>query len=418
MHSRRLLRHSALLLTLLAAHPHATAQASLPGSPASDPATTQSAEDLLRTAVEAIGANHLAGAHTLLDQLRLLDAQQPGLWSAYGLLSLRENDASTAVVDFQKELANHPDALQVYAPLVGTLLALKRRPEALETLRAWSTAVPTDPQPVGLLVGTLLADGETSEAIKAGTDGLAHLPESARNDLQLQYSLAAAELKGGKEASGARRMTALLQLTNDTSTRNSIAYALADAGVELPAAEATERSVLNQLELESEGWSLDGNPGIPLFGTQLLTAAWDTMGWILFKEGKPAGAEPFVRASWRNNPHADVGAHLKAIDAARGQRGPGLPYGTTDAALQRLRSIPLGPSGGRNGTGNYRILLSRGKVIQAHRDSGDLNGPAIDALFARADVSPLFPAKGSYVQLVHRVTVNCTQSSCEMVLTP
>ena len=423
MDARRLFGRLALLVILLATQPYATAQMSLPGSSpsgsaASDPAVLLSTEDLLHAAVEAIGANHLAQAHTLLDRVRQLDPKQPGLWSAYGMLSLRENDASAAVVAFRKELADHPDALQVYAPLVSTLLGLKRRPEALDTLRAWSAAAPTDPRPIGLLVGILLDDGQTSEAIQAGTDGLARLPETARNDLQLQYALASAELKGGDKASGARRMTALLQLTDDASVRNSIAYALADAGMELPTAEATERAVLNQLELESEGWSLDGNPQIPLFGTQLLAAAWDTMGWILFKESKLAEAEPFVRTSLRNNPHADVAAHLSAIAAARGQGSAAIASASTNAALLRLRTFPLGLSGGRNGSGNYRILLSRGKVIHAHHDSGDLNGPALDALFSHADLSALFPAGRSYVQLVHRATVNCTGKACEMVLAP
>lgn len=418
MHSRWLFGGQALLISLLGVGPHAVALTSLPGSQTSAAPIPQSTEDLLRTAVEAIGANHLAQARTLLDRVRLLDPKQPGLWSASGVLSLRENDAPTAVIDFRKELTNHPDALQVYSPLVQTLLSLKRRPEALEALRAWSAAVPADPRPLALLVGTLLEDGQTAEAIKAGTDGLARLPEASRNDLELQYSLAAAELKGGDKASGARRMTALLQLTNDSSTRNSIAYALADAGVELPTAEAAERDVLNQLELESEGWSLDGNPEVPLFGTHLLAAAWDTLGWILYKEGKPAEAEPFVRASWRNDPHAAVGAHLDVIEAARGHAKTALAWGNTDAALLQLRTLPLGPSGGRSGAAMYRVLLTRGRIVHAHRDSGDLNGPAVDALLAHADVSGLFPASGSYVQLVHRATLNCAQKSCELVLVP
>lgn len=421
MHSRRLLRASALVTTLLVLPLCGQAQALPPGSPAGDGGAAQSKEPgeaTLREAVEAISANHLPQARAMLDRLRSLDATQPGLWSAYGVLSLRENDPSAAVADFRKELVNHPEALQIYAPLTATLASLKRRPEALDALRAWSAAVPTDPHPVGLLVAMLLDDGQAAEAIKAGIDGLARLPEGSRNDLQLQYSLAAAELKSGDRNSGARRMISVLQLTNDVSVRNSIAYALADAGVELPTAEATQRAVVSQLELESEGWSLDGHPQIPLFGTQLLSAAWDTMGWILFKEGKPAEAEPFVRASWRNNLHADVGAHLHTIDTARGQSAAGGNPDSSAAANLRLRTFPLAPSAGRSGSATYRVILARGKVVRAHHDAGSLSGPAIDALLPRADLSALFPSPATYVQLVHQVTVNCTAKTCEMVLMP
>ena len=406
-----------LLWALPTSLPQAVAQTTPPASSTGAQGAAQSNEDLLRAAIDALGANHLAEARGLLDRVRLLNANQPGLWPAYGVLSLRENDLSAAVIDFRRELANHPDALQVYAPLVSTLAALKRRPEALDALRAWSAAAPADPRPVGLLVGMLLEDGQTAEAIKAGTDGLARLPEAGRNDLQLQYSLAAAELKGGDKPAGAKRMITLLQLTNDASTRNSIAYALADAGLELPTAEMTERAVINQLELESEGWSLDGNPQTPLFGTQLLSAAWDTMGWILLKQGKPAEAEPLVRASWRNDLHPEVEAHLREIQAARGTRGTANSKDPATEA-QHLRSFPLGASGGRNGSAAYRVLLARGKVLHARRDSGQLSGPAVDTLLSRVDASALFPGTGSYVQLVHRATISCTPKACEMVLTP
>ncbi len=447
----------------------ATGQASASGA---DP----SPADLLRQAGQAIDANHLAEARAALDRLRTLNARQPGLWAAYAVLSLREKDPGTAVVDFRKELALHPDNDPVYSPLTAALVQLNRRPEALDAARAWAAVAPADPRPVGLEVNLLLDEGQNGKALEAGTAGLARLPESARHDPSLQYSLGLAELRAGDKAAGAKRLVQMLSGTDDSSVRNSIAYALADAGSELPTAEATARQAIERMELESEGWSLGGGSQPLQFGTPLLVAAWDTLGWALFREGKPAEAEPYIRAAWRNVLHGTVGEHLSEVEAALGRpaaaaadlqlavaaagaanpqsgveraelaamearlktvaaversgghasaKRAGVGQGgdaTGDAAastpdLLRLRTFSLGPAGGRNGSATYAVLLARGKVVAAASIAGAGSAlPGADALLAHANLSTLFPATGSFVQLVHLFVVSCAPKGCELVL--
>lgn len=444
--------------------PAAISNPATPLSPGASPGPEVSAADLLREAGQAVDTNHLAEAHALLDRVKKLNETQGGLWATYAVLDLREKKADAAVLDFGKELTLHPDNYAVYNPLVATLLELNRRPEALRALRTWSAAAPADPRPVALQVRTLLEDGETQAAIKAAAEGLAHLPEGARNDPQLQYLLGGAELQAAEKAAGTKRLVTLLSETDDASLRNSIAYALADADVALPAAEATERQLLGRLELESEGWSLAAGAQPLRVGTPLLVAAWDTMGWILFREGKAAEAEPFVRASWRNEPHGTVGEHLSEIEAALGQKSaalgdlgmavaaakaaPGqggaaqgeltatearlLALRTSaagaaqpskgavldsPAALHHLLTFSLGPSAGRSGSALYAVLLSRGRVVASVPVSiAGKPWAGMNPLFAHADLSTLFPVPGTYVQLMHLVTVNCSPAGCEMVL--
>ena len=56
----------------------------------------------------------------------------------------------------------------------------------------------------------------------------------------------------------------------------------------------------------------------------LLIASWDTLGWILYLNGKLDQAEPFLVAAWRNSYHPEVGDHLGSAARERGQAGAGI----------------------------------------------------------------------------------------------
>jgi hypothetical protein len=53
--------------------------------------------------------------------------------------------------------------------------------------------------------------------------------------------------------------------------------------------------------------------------SNLLIASWDTLGWILFREGKLQDALPLVLAGWRNSLEPEGGDHLGQIYEAMGR---------------------------------------------------------------------------------------------------
>ena len=331
-------------------------------------------------------------------------------------------------------------------------------------------ASPEDPRPAGLLVGLLLEANQAKEAVASGKEAIARLPSAAQGDAALEYALGAAEIRTGEKTEGAKRLVQVLAVTDDLSLRNSVAYVLADAGLELPLAEATERPIVAQLELESEGWTLNSGPQPMRFGTPLLAATWDTMGWILFREGKAAAAEPFVRAAWRNELRANMGQHLAEIEAALGHpeaaaldgrlaaarealeakssevasaeiepsqagaSGPvhsasagvsarhvraGTPVADPLAALQHLRTFPLGASAGRQESVQLCVLMSRGKIVAASPvTAGAVQTPGVNGLLAHANMSALFPAPGTFVQVEHLATLRCSPQGCDLVFEP
>ena len=196
-------------------------------------------------------------------------------------------------------------------------------------------------------------------------------------------------------------------------------YYLADANLQLPKAEAAERAVLRKLDAETSDWTLDEAPTVLFNKTSLLVACWDTMGWILFREGKFADARAWISAAYHNDPRDVLREHMDAVDAAL-HRTP--VSGETTGSSQQLRTFALPGAGSQHGTAELRLLLAGGKVIRAAdpshtSQSGKSGADLTDAagLAQTADLSVLFPPE-SHAKLARSGFVNCTGDKCILVL--
>ena len=236
---------------------------------------------------------------------------------------------------------------------------------------------------------------------------------------------------------------------------------LAEAHQQLPRAETTERAVLDQLASETRSWTGDEAMSTLRARTQLLAAAWDTMGRILFLEGKLAEAKPYIRAAWLTDMHPDVGGHLgdlelaehrptealrayqmaaaaisqfnafgvrlrpgsdpesskleENIAKAKAAGGKGVEVYTHND-LQKLRMISLGASDDLNGTAEYRLLLSPRGFESIEPNAGkDLPGAA--DLLRKVKLTDYFPT-GIDARLERTGFLNCFGGKCELVLSP
>ncbi len=193
-------------------------------------------------------------------------------------------------------------------------------------------------------------------------------------------------------------------------------------------AETAARQALEKLEAETGSWTLDEAPRTLTQQSSLLVATWDTMGWILFREGKLSDAKDLVSAAWHNSPNSEVADHLRTISLALHDPGSAA---VTHKGEQEIRTFPLGPSKGRHGTAEVRLLLGDGKIVRVEnaapenpqsdrKGAGKVETPGVpDAaeLLKAANLRALFPA-GHDGQLVRNGFVNCSGSLCQLILTP
>jgi tetratricopeptide (TPR) repeat protein/transglutaminase-like putative cysteine protease len=416
------------------------------------------AATLVKDAYIAIARRDFKGAEPMLDSAKEINPKQARLWSTYGYLSFQRGEMETAIVDYKKELELHPDAYGVYASMADAQYRAGKKDEANETLKTWMSLEPQNPAAPTRLTTFLMAEDKPAAAAAAASSALGSMPEGSKDE-GLRLLLGKAQLAAGMKDKAGVTLGDLLRATENTGIENDAAYELANAGLELPLAETSARHALESMEAETRGWTLDEDVRQLRVKTNLLDATWDTMGWILFREGKLDEAQSYVQASWRGRQSAEVGKHVGEIAAAKGNKSAALgayelalattnPYavgagsgtaaaltkdlneriaalrkvGTADPitdegdALQKMRMIPLGSAGGLNGVAEYKLLLNAGKIQRAE-PMGAKSLPGGADRLKKAELPGFFPA-GSKANLVLAGIMNCHSGVCELVLEP
>jgi tetratricopeptide (TPR) repeat protein len=417
--------------------------------------------DLAAMVEEAYGEiqlREISKATTLLDQVKAKNPKQARLWGCYGDVALQQGSPDTAVEDYRQELMLHPASLQVYPVLVRVELRMKRTAEAKEDLGRWLAADPRSAPAAILLANVQMAGGSgaggsAADAAEAVKTLEAALPQ-VRTDAMVAL-LGQAQLKAGSREEGRNTLVDLLRESNDTDAANNAAYALADAGLELELADAVLRTVLTTMEDTSRSWTLEENMPLLRGKSLMLQATWDSLGWVLFKEGKLAPAERYVRASWNGRQSPEVGKHLAAILLAQGKKAEALElyelaiatfpgYSTPEihrepTALQqeltavvaelrkqgvaeqkegagymfgRMRTVQLGK--GQNGYAEYDVLVNAQGLVKS-KAAGNKTVPGAAESLQRLKLSGWIPA-GSNAVLAVAGILNCHEGACEFVV--
>ncbi len=419
------------------------------------------AAGLVKDAYEAVQNGNFKTAKSKLDEAKEINEHQPRLWSTYGFLAFRKGEMTEALGDYEKELGFHPDSVNVYRDVVTAYIAMGKDADAIATMRRWVVAEPSNPEPTTALTQALINDEEYADAVKAVEGGIAGLPAEAGKDESLQMLLGTAQMKAGMKEKGTATLTPLLQSDNSVIL-NGAAYELADAGVDLDLAEAGARSSLKKQEEQSRTWTLDESYGTLRMKSRALIATWDTMGLVLYRQGKMAEAEEYLHASWMSHQDADVGEHLGDLLLKKGDRANAInmymlalstifPYDPMgkrrvkqmpvetrlhkklaavggaaaeasfsiekgDLALQALRKVQLGPANSLSGTAEYKILLSPNGVERVEPlGASEISGGT--ERLKKASLKGYWPT-GSDSRLVRLGFLNCHATTCELIFEP
>jgi hypothetical protein len=249
-----------------------------------------------------------------------------------------------------------------------------------------------------------------------------------------------------EEAAAAAR--AVLDGTDDPGMLNDAAYMLAESGIGLDAAEDASRKSIAKVEEKSATITTAEVNSNAFLQANLLIASWDTLGWILYREGKLEAALPYISAAWRGSLRAEVGDHLGQIYEALGRRDDAesvyvLAQATPDVrnhihesavrlrnagakpgpvnpvdALQQARTYKIKKPAGASGWGTFRLEITTEGVIESQQMSGEQKiaaaKPEIDAMKFPDLIPP-----GSKAHLLRSAVVSCSMgANCEVVLVP
>jgi len=426
-------------------------------------ANNAEAAELVKEAYKQVQRGEANAAEATLDKAKRINNKQSGLWSTYGYLNYQRRNWNDAVAAYKKELAQYPDTLWVYRAMAQAQMNSSHWDDGLDTLRALVKRDGATDDDRNRLAMMLVLNKSYAEALPL----LETLAAATPDDLGIKTQLGIAEMHAGRQEAGRTALVSVLKEATDPPTLNNGAYELAEAGVELELAEKSARDAVDSLTTESIHWTLPADVPDPNKETvekasiqNGLIAAWDTLGWVLYREGKLDEAESYVRAAWLNSQSAEGGLHLGDIEAKSGHSNAALqtyqmalasvrkptPGGfrpstdsireklmariaslkeqkakpSTDdgwAALQDLRTIALGNSAGKRGAAEYSVILFLGKIEELKRSTGGQEVPDGDSMVEKADMKQWMPT-GSNARLIRKGTLNCHATVCELVVHP
>jgi predicted Zn-dependent protease/transglutaminase-like putative cysteine protease len=389
-------------------------------------------------------------ARRTLSEVRTSDPRTPYLMSALGFLAQHEGKRDEAIKDYEAELTNHPDSpTQIVTALANLYIFQKRYGDAETLLLRYG-----DRKEVILFTALARAQtrsGKDVAALATLQSGLAAHPD----DMSIESMLSAALHKAHRDDEAVALIKKVLAGSNDANVLNTSAYLLSNIKLELPLAEASSRHSIEILESSLAAVNLQQVNDKDFGRTDLLAASWDTLGWILFQQGKPAEAEPYIRASWLNRADVIVGDHLAQVVEALGKRSEaltinelalvsdgavtnteesvevkrnqerlrraGITSTVRDAAqaLQQMRTFHIAKPVGASGSGTFQLVIADDRIDESDLVKGPPELRAFSAKLNQLKVPGALPA-GSKAHLFHDGILYCSSgtSACEFVLAP
>ncbi len=204
-----------------------------------------------------------------------INAYDSYAYTYLGLAELAQQHYVQAIADFKQQLSVNP--LDRYAAqYLGSAYDQKR--DWTDAAAAYETAVRLDP-------------------------GNAMLRAAWGTDL----------LKEGKIDEGRQQFQQALSLSKAPVVLNNVAYGRAEAGIDLAEAAEEAGSAVDQTIPENVD-SLETSPDYAA-RMKSLGSFLDTLGWVLYKEGRLSEATGPLDAAYQLNPDPDVAKHVAMLNA-------------------------------------------------------------------------------------------------------
>ena len=444
-----------------------SSQSSLPNSPERiaelmrsgmdelPPSSTSEANGFETAALSAAPTAWVAAA----DYLKKAVAADPKFTRAWLRLAaiqsvMRRYD--DAVASYRSAILINPKQAFPYKALAYGLSGMNRRDEALKVWNELLNEVPDDPDAPASVGSLLVAQKRYQDAISPLQKAIKLYP----NDMASTGNLAQSFMMSGNLDDGRRLLTKALEKGPFPLALNNIAYALADANLDLTDALDYAQKAVKQQEDATK--KIDPAALKIADARQMLELAsfWDTLGWVHFRLGHLELAESYLSAAWQLSQFGTIGDHLaqldeqlhkqkaavhmyqqalstmerklpperidairehvKAIDpTADFSTAPRLSHASPTDELTDARRVKVGRIVPGSASAEFFILLAPGnKVENVTYVSGSEELEKVETRLADSDFHAAFP-EGSDARILRRGLVMCSEiTGCDFVLYP
>lgn len=356
------------------------------------------AGDLVRKAVLSIQSRDFNAARDALAQAERLNAEQTGLWAAYGFLYGVENQVDKAIEALEKEVELHPGEIAIYPMLAAAEQQAGRKEDEIRTRRQWVENALENVDAVLGLSAVLTREKRYAEAIEPLQAALKSNPD----DVKLETGLLETLLRSGKIAESESVLAKLREQKLDSETKNSVAWVLVDTNVDPAAAQDLAGKAVTELEEESKQLTLSKVTSETLRRIIPLGATWDTLGWAYFRTGDLAKAERFLQAAWVLLQHPVAADHLGQLYERQGKKSEAIHFYRLSLAANRNQPDTQARLEKLGGTVDDRPTLRRGRpntppTVPAADELSQIRSTPVPGLLqhaANAEFFLLFTPKG------------------------
>jgi len=278
---------------------------------------------------EAKQHNYANAVESFTSALKLAP-QYPEAWRELGRSQMYLRNYADAETAFRKYLALAPDDHLAYLNMAWVLSTEKKYTEDVEMLEKRIAASPNDGDANARLGEAYLALHQPEKALPVLQKAVSIFPKYRYP----QFNLARAYLQIHQEDSAAAEFQRAIKLDDTSNTRNSAAYALAEANTHLEIAAMWANDAIDAVELELNQVKLPLQTATMPRVSQL-AAYWDTMGWIRFQQGDLSTAEKYIRATTELADDSTVLMHLGKIYEAQKRQEQAI-----EAYAEALAGVP------------------------------------------------------------------------------
>jgi tetratricopeptide (TPR) repeat protein len=216
-----------------------------PAEPA--PPSSASAIEWMQAAGQDVMSRDWASATAKLDKAKAINPAEFRLWAMYGYIALAQRKYEEAETDFRKELAAHPENTDAISVLAETQNLRGDSAGARHTIQGYLDAHPGDLKFTLHLAALQHAAEDYPGEVKTLETAAAQNPDDRSVRARLTYAL----LRVDRNEEAAAVAKTVAADTDDPNMLNQAAYALAEAGLDLPYAEEVSRKSISLLEGKS-----------------------------------------------------------------------------------------------------------------------------------------------------------------------
>lgn len=267
------------------------------------------ASDHVAAGERALGRGDMAQAVTSLRAAVAQTPEHPRAWNSLGraLHALGRFDEAIEAYDRQIALDRYHEHAYRNRGLVQWQAGRLKDAEA--SLREQIAVTPLNAGALTSLGSLLVESKRETEAVEPLTKAVSLADKDPLAHVTLGRALAAT----GRRVEALASFERIAGMSPNPQTWNNAAWHMAESGLALDKALEFAQFAVAAASAASLTSSLDKPPVPQLFATMALAAYWDTLGWVLFKQGRDEDALKYVRASWLVSQAAKVGEHLGRI---------------------------------------------------------------------------------------------------------